>query len=172
MGRRHRFAYRSCSYYENEWQTFAAKQQTLLLFACHQDRIQAVRAPYRFGEHAAEFHAGSLASSTGLCANYLLVWEALKWAKGQGCSTYDLWGIPDEIAEAGSDGNEPPVPDRTDGLWGVYQFKRGFSKRVVCYVGAYDYVYNPLLYRLASSRLLGTDVLERVSTRLDRPGLG
>jgi peptidoglycan pentaglycine glycine transferase (the first glycine) len=42
---------------------------------------------------------------------------------------------------------------RSDGLWGVYRFKRGFGGRVVRSVGAWDYVYSPLLYWLAAKAL-------------------
>jgi hypothetical protein len=35
---------------------------------------------------------------------------------------------------------------RTDGLWGVYGFKRGWGGHVARSVGAWDKVYNPLVY--------------------------
>jgi peptidoglycan pentaglycine glycine transferase (the first glycine) len=38
--------------------------------------------------------------------------------------------------------------ERHDGLWGVYRFKRGFGGRVARFAGAFDRVYNPLMYRL------------------------
>jgi lipid II:glycine glycyltransferase (peptidoglycan interpeptide bridge formation enzyme) len=37
-------------------------------------------------------------------------------------------------------------------LWGVYRFKQGFSGREVTYTGGWDFVYNPLLYRLYQYR--------------------
>jgi lipid II:glycine glycyltransferase (peptidoglycan interpeptide bridge formation enzyme) len=45
---------------------------------------------------------------------YLLQWEVIKWAKAQGCATYDLWGAPD-------------VFDQSDSLWGVFRFKEGLG---------------------------------------------
>jgi lipid II:glycine glycyltransferase (peptidoglycan interpeptide bridge formation enzyme) len=88
--------------------------------------------------------------------NYLLQWEAITWAKEHGCTVYDFWGIPDAPAEEGEDGasgtggeggDVSPTNTRS-GLRGVYWFKKGFGGRAVEYPGAYDYVYNPLLYRL------------------------
>jgi peptidoglycan pentaglycine glycine transferase (the first glycine) len=76
--------------------------------------------------------------------NYALQWEAMRWAREAGCATYDLWGIPDEDEAT----LEAHYLERGDGLWGVYRFKRGFGGRVVRYAGAYDRVYNPVLYRL------------------------
>ena len=162
-GRRERFRPRHRNYYENEWQIFAEKKQTVLLMAFRQGRLLAVRAPYYFGKHAAEFHAGSLGNSSHLHSNYLLVWEAVKWAKNQGCSTYDLWGIPDEMGQAASVTRDPLVSDRTDGLWGVFRFKSGFSDNIVSYIGAFDYIYSPPLYALVANRFLGPKILDRVT---------
>lgn len=166
-GRRGNFIPRTFEYYEHEQKTFMDTDQTVLLMAFCQDQLLAVRTAYQCGDHAAEFHAGSLDEYTNLRANYLLVWEAIKWAKTQGCRTYDLWGIPDEVGQAVSEGKNPPVSNRTDGLWGVYRFKRGFSKNIVCYVGAYDYVYSPLLYTLISNRFFNTNTLNRAAIGLD-----
>jgi peptidoglycan pentaglycine glycine transferase (the first glycine) len=165
--RRGHFPHRSRSYYEHEWQIFADNKQAVLLTAVYEGQIQAVRTAHCFGKHAAEFHAGSWDSSADLHANYLLVWEAIKWARAQGCCSYDLWGIPGEIGLTLSEGNSLPVSDRTDGLWGVYRFKTGFSKNLVRYIGAYDYVYVPLLYALIASRLLSADMLDRLAAWMD-----
>jgi lipid II:glycine glycyltransferase (peptidoglycan interpeptide bridge formation enzyme) len=67
--------------------------------------------------------------------NYLLQWEAMKWAKARGCSVYDLWGAPDEFNEA-------------DSMWGVFRFKEGLGGQVVCTLGAWDFVPNPLWYAM------------------------
>jgi lipid II:glycine glycyltransferase (peptidoglycan interpeptide bridge formation enzyme) len=75
---------------------------------------------------------------------YLLQWEAIKWAKAQGCSSYDLWGVPDEDQET----LEASFLDRRDGLWGVYRFKRGFGGELYRAAQAWDRIFNPLLYKL------------------------
>ncbi len=33
-------------------------------------------------------------------ANHALQWEALQWARGRGCASYDFWGIPDALGRA------------------------------------------------------------------------
>jgi lipid II:glycine glycyltransferase (peptidoglycan interpeptide bridge formation enzyme) len=73
-----------------------------------------------------------------------------------GCTTYDLWGVPDEDEER----LEAEFTGRHDGLWGVYRFKRGFGGHLLRTVGAWDRVYAPARYRLyrwmlsARSRML------------------
>lgn len=74
---------------------------------------------------------------------YLLQWEAMRWAAARGCTEYDLWGIPDEDEET----LEAGFAERSDGLWGVYRFKRGFGGTVIRSAGAWDRVYSPWLYR-------------------------
>lgn len=127
----------------------------------------AVRMPAAFGNKAATIHSGSFDTHRKLKPNELLMWESLKWAKAQGCYTYDLWGIPDEIGQAVYEGKDPPVSDRTDGLWGVYRFKSGFSKNIVYYIGAYDHVYSPLLYALIMNRFFNADRLDRIAVWID-----
>ncbi len=145
-GKRASFSPRTYDSYKLEWQTFKENNQAILLMAYKDDRLLAGRMIFRFGTHAAEFYAGSLDEYTDLHPNYLLAWEAIKWAKAQGCHSYDLWGIPQEVGQAVYDGGDLPTSNRRDGLWGVYQFKRGLGKRVVFYAKTCDSVYSPLLY--------------------------
>ena len=73
---------------------------------------------------------------------YLVQWEAMRWARAQGCSEYDLWGVPDEDLET----LEADFTTRQDGLWGVYRFKRGFGGTLKRATATWDRIYNPLLY--------------------------
>ena len=72
--------------------------------------------------------------------NYLLQWEAMQRAKAAGCTSYDLWGAPDEFNE-----NDP--------LWGVYRFKEGLGGMVVRHLGAWDLPVQPWLYKLYTQTL-------------------
>ncbi len=71
---------------------------------------------------------------------YALQWTAIRWAKDRGCDLYDMWGIPDADEQA----LEVNFTQRSDGLWGVYRFKRGFGGRVVRYVGLWNKSLHPL----------------------------
>jgi lipid II:glycine glycyltransferase (peptidoglycan interpeptide bridge formation enzyme) len=167
-GRREGFAARTRAYYETEWQTFAKDGHGVLLMAYYQDLLLAVRTVHCFGKHAAEFHGGSAGKYQHLYPNHLLVWEGINWAKARGCESYDLWGIPDEIMREAGKERILPVSERRDGLWGVYRFKTGFSKNLVCYIGAYDYVYQPFPYLLITNRFLNKlDIRERIVAWMD-----
>jgi lipid II:glycine glycyltransferase (peptidoglycan interpeptide bridge formation enzyme) len=67
----------------------------------------------------------------------------MRWAKANGAKTYDLWGIPDEDEAV----LEEQFTSRSDSLWGVYRFKRGFGGEVMRSAPAFIRVYKPLLYK-------------------------
>lgn len=78
--------------------------------------------------------------------NYLLQWEAIRWARSQGCIEYDLWGVPDvDLSTLEANFNK-----HNSGLWGVYRFKRGFGGELRRSDGPWDRIYNPMIYRLYS----------------------
>jgi len=78
---------------------------------------------FQRGRRAWYFYGASSDEYRELMPTYLLQWEAMRWARTNGCETYDLWGVP----EASEDQLEAEFPHRSDGLWGVYRFKRGFG---------------------------------------------
>jgi lipid II:glycine glycyltransferase (peptidoglycan interpeptide bridge formation enzyme) len=55
-----------------------------------------------------------------------------------------MWGIPD----APPDQLEAQFEARSDGLWGVYGFKRGWGGRIVRSIGSWERVYNQVVYSL------------------------
>ena len=74
--------------------------------------------------------------------NYLLQWEAIQTLKESGCTSYDLWGAPDQFNES-------------DPLWGVFRFKSGFNGEVRRYIAAWDLPLRPLWYRIYTQVLPG-----------------
>lgn len=165
-GKREHFPPRSRSYYELEWEGLSRDDGAVYFLAFHEDRLTAVRSAYRYGAHAAEFHAGHEDNGPEVHANYLLVWKCIEWARAGGCKTFDLWGIPDDIGGSIEE-DERQYARRTDGLWGVYHFKSGFCRNVVSYVGAFDYVYSPIPYAVFSN-LLNRDAVERLAVWVER----
>lgn len=167
--RRAGFPARSKTYYLQEWDTFAPLGRLKLFVATYQDEVLAVRMPAAMGSKAATFHSASSDAHRNLKPNELLMWESLKWAKSQGCTVYDVWGIPNEVGEHLCEGK--PLPEKQEGgLWGVYNFKRGFGGQVVYYVGAYDYVYSKPLHwgmNLVTTRLGSFDKLAQVGDWLN-----
>lgn len=140
------FPPKSFDYYATELKTFMDCNRAGFFLAYYQGTLLSAHIVYSYGPHAAFFHQVSSGKFCNLNANCLLVWEDIRWAKSRSCRTFDLWGIPDDIDDPSCDEEQSNQPERTDGLWGVYKFKRGFCKDVVKFCGSYDRVYKPLLY--------------------------
>jgi lipid II:glycine glycyltransferase (peptidoglycan interpeptide bridge formation enzyme) len=164
------FPVRSREYYRQEWDALAPHGYLELFLARYQDEILAVRIPAIFGNKAATLHSASSDAYRELKPNELLMWESLRWAKSQGCTIYDVWGIPDQVGEHLYKGYPLPEEPR-GGLWGVYNFKRGFGGDVVYYVGAYDSVYSPFWYWTLNTAMTKLGSLEKLAQLGDRLGL-
>ncbi len=89
---------------------------------------------FYFAKRAYYLYGMSLDAHREKMPNYLLQWEAMQRAKGNGCSEYDLWGAPDEFNE-------------TDTMWGVFRFKEGLGGEVIRTLGAWDYPAGSLWYK-------------------------
>lgn len=105
----------------------------------------------KFGDTMTYVHGASSNSHRNVMAPYLLQWEAILFAKEQGCKQYDFWGIAPIIA-ADASGKITTFHEYTwqaDHDWsGITRFKVGFGGNPVQYPPAQDIVLQPLRYRL------------------------
>jgi peptidoglycan pentaglycine glycine transferase (the first glycine) len=141
---RDRFGVRTPAYYAAAYRLFVPQGRARLLLAEVEGEPVAALMVFALPPRAWYFYGASGNVHREKMPTYLLQWEAIRWAKSQGCSTYDLWGVPDEDEET----LEAEFTQRRDGLWGVYRNKRGFGGHLVRSVGAWDRVHAPVRYRL------------------------
>ncbi|MGA9191482.1 MAG: peptidoglycan bridge formation glycyltransferase FemA/FemB family protein, partial [Anaerolineales bacterium] len=150
-GERNEFGVHLPAYYRQAYTLFHPEDQCEILVAEHDGQPLAAVMVFARGRRAWYFYGASLDIERQRMPTYLLQWEAMRWAKAKGCLEYDLWGVPDEDEES----LEAQFTHRSDGLWGVYRFKRGFGGRLRRTPGAWDRVYRPLpymIYRLVAQR--------------------
>jgi lipid II:glycine glycyltransferase (peptidoglycan interpeptide bridge formation enzyme) len=150
-GSRNEFGVHEPGYYTLAYDLFVPQHAALILASHtddenddgteHNDDLAGVFV-FAVGKTAWYFYGASSSIKRNLMASYGAQWEAIQWAKRGGCTTYDLWGIPDADEAV----LEAQFEQRDDGLWGVYGFKRGWGGRIVRSAGAWDKVYNPLVY--------------------------
>lgn len=145
-GQRDQFGIHNPAYYQRAYDLFSVRDQCQLLQAEYEGSPLGALIAFRNGHRAWYFYGASSNAHREKMPNYLLQWEAIRWAKSLGCTEYDLWGVPDEDEET----LEAKFSQREDGLWGVYRFKRGFGGVLKRSVGPWDNVYNPFLYKLYS----------------------
>jgi lipid II:glycine glycyltransferase (peptidoglycan interpeptide bridge formation enzyme) len=143
-GNRDRFGIHSFEYYRRAFDLFSPKGQSSLLIARYNGVDLAAVMLFKAGHRCWYFYGASTEIERNRMPVYLLQWDAIRWAKNQGCTVYDLWGIPDYPEEI----LEEQFINRSDGLWGVYRFKRGFGGRIVRSPQTVDLVIQPLLYKL------------------------
>jgi lipid II:glycine glycyltransferase (peptidoglycan interpeptide bridge formation enzyme) len=131
-------------YYQRALEYFEPQGQCALFCAEFDGQPLAGLMVFTQGKRAWYFYGASSNHYRNLMPTYLLQWEAMKWAKDMGCDEYDLWGVPDESAEI----LESQFLERSDDLWSVYRFKRGFGGKLRRSVNAFDRVYHPGMYQL------------------------
>jgi peptidoglycan pentaglycine glycine transferase (the first glycine) len=141
-GARDTFGVHTLEYYQKAYELFQPLGECELLVAEYKGIPLAALMVFAHGERAWYFYGASTDEHRNLMPTYLVQWEAICWAREKGCREYDLWGVPDadiEILEAQFNG-------RSDGLWGVYRFKRGFGGVLHRTPDPWERVYNPMLY--------------------------
>lgn len=157
---RDRFVIRDESYYRFLWQTFMSGDRSpdindgpraLPLIAEVSGNPVAALVLFYFAKKAWYIFGMSREAHREKMPNHLLQWEAMRRAKLAGCTTYDLWGAPDEFVQ-----NDP--------LWGVYRFKEGLGGVVVRHLGAWDLPIRPVIYKLY------TELLPRILAIMRRRG--
>jgi lipid II:glycine glycyltransferase (peptidoglycan interpeptide bridge formation enzyme) len=141
-GKRDGFPVHSRAYYQKAFDLFLADNKCQLLMAYYEEKPLAGLMVFRTGITATYLYGASSDEERNRMPTYLLQWEAMCWAKKNGCKIYDLWGIPDVDDEELEGG----FTEESGGLWGVYRFKRGFGGILRRTVGAYEKVYNSRMH--------------------------
>ncbi len=68
--------------------------------------------------------------------NYLIQWEMIRWSLENGCTVYDLRGVPGIIE------------DENNAIYGLYKFKKGFAGQATEMIGEFDLQLKPLWHWL------------------------
>ena len=77
-------------------------------------------------QRATYLYGASSSANRQYMATYALQWEAIRTAKQQGCTEYDLFGVS-------------PYPEPFHPLYGLYRFKTGFGGKLFHRMGCWDY---------------------------------
>ncbi|MEI7846859.1 MAG: peptidoglycan bridge formation glycyltransferase FemA/FemB family protein [Chloroflexota bacterium] len=128
------FVIRDEAYYRVVWQSFAASSAPLIAETAEGEAVAGVFL-FHFAGRAYYIYGMSREAHRDLMPNYLLQFEAMRWARQQGCNVYDLWGAPELF-------------DERDSMWGVFRFKEGLGGQVRRTLGAWDYAPNHLWYQI------------------------
>lgn len=134
--KRQGFYAHSRSYHQKMWEVLHNAGMAHLLAAKYQGEIITTWVLFKFRDTLYYPYGASTREYREVMANNLVMWETIKLAKQWKCKYLDMWGALG------------PDPDPSDPWYGFHNFKAGYNPRAVEYIGSWDYVDKPWLYKL------------------------
>lgn len=110
---RHKFVPFSYAYIQKEIAAFAPDEQVKIFLAYYQKEVISAAIVVCDGHEAYYHHGASSSRHARVPSSYLVLWEAIRWAKTQGANIFNFYGIVDD---------NPKHP-----WFGLSRFKKGFG---------------------------------------------
>jgi lipid II:glycine glycyltransferase (peptidoglycan interpeptide bridge formation enzyme) len=123
-------------YHRNQWDILKKTDIPHIFLAKYQNQILSAFMIFKFKNKIYYPYGASLDIQRQVMAPNLMMWEVIKWGKKNKCISFDMWGSLAPDAKEGDFG------------YGFHRFKLGYGGQLVEFVGTYDFIINPLLYRL------------------------
>lgn len=134
--KRQGFYAHSSNYHRKMWEVLHPAGIAHLLVAKYQGEIITTWVLFKFNDTLYYPYGASTREHREVMANNLVMWETIRLAKKWGLKYVDMWGALG------------PEPDKSDPWYGFHTFKSGYGARHVEYIGTWDYVSKPVLYKL------------------------
>ena len=123
-------------YHRLMWETLKPAGMVRLLIASYKKEPLVAWMLLKFKDTLYYPYGGSSLKHKNFMASNLICWEAMKLGKKLGCQTFDMWGALG------------PDSDKSHPWYGWNRFKAGYGGKLVEYVGSYDLVLKPTMYKL------------------------
>lgn len=123
-------------YQESMWRILRKANIAHLFTATYQGNVLAAWICFVWGDTIYYPYGASSREHREVMAPNLMLWEIARWAKTRKLKYFDLWGA------LGTN------PDPNDPWYGFHRFKQGFGPKLVEYIGSFDLVIHPFLYRI------------------------
>lgn len=149
-GLRDNFVVRSLAYFQKMWDNLVEPGYLRLYVAEYEGQMLSGAISILFGNKCWYLYGASSNTLRNLMPNYLLQWEMIKWGKEAGCDIYDFRGISGDL-------------DSSNPLYGLFRFKKGFNGNYTEFIGEFDLVFNPLMYKLWD---VGVPLMKKVRSKL------
>ncbi len=131
-GMRDNFVTRPLSYFENMLDCLG--ENARLYMAYYEGKPIAGTLAARYGNKVWYLYGASSNAYRNVMPNYLLQLEMIRWAVDTGCDIYDFRGVSGDLS--------PENP-----LYGLYKFKKGFSGELTEFIGEFELVTKPFVYK-------------------------
>lgn len=136
--KRQKYYGHSHEYHKTVWETLSPSISHILIAYFENEPLAAYHL-FKFKDIFYYTYGGSSDEYRNLMGTNLLMWEAIRLGKTLGATTFDMWG------------SLPPGYDEKNPWAGFTRFKEGYGTEFVQFVGSYDLVIHPLLYKLYSA---------------------
>jgi lipid II:glycine glycyltransferase (peptidoglycan interpeptide bridge formation enzyme) len=136
--KRDKFTPRPLYYFKQMWKSLNENSNNLAemrLYIAEQENIcHAACLWVRVGKHVWYTYGASSTSGRELRPSNAIQWQMMRDARDAGASIYDMRGIAATLNEKSP-------------LFGLLRFKIGTGGKVIQYVGEWDFVLKPLIYK-------------------------
>jgi lipid II:glycine glycyltransferase (peptidoglycan interpeptide bridge formation enzyme) len=136
--KRDKFTPRPLNYFKQMWKSLNKNSNNLAemrLYIAEQENIcHAACLWVRVGKHVWYTYGASSTSGRELRPSNAIQWQMMRDARDAGASIYDMRGIAATLNEKSP-------------LFGLLRFKIGTGGKVIQYVGEWDFVLKPLIYK-------------------------
>ncbi len=138
--KRQKFYAHNRRYHQLMWETLKSAKIAHLLAANYQyqgkNHTLVTWIVFLFNDILYYPYGASSNNFRNVMASNLMMWEAIRWGKKNGAKLFDMWGALG------------PNPNPDDPWYGFHRFKQGYGGKLVEFIGSYDLIINPNLYRL------------------------
>jgi len=123
-------------YHQKMWQTMTGSGMGHLFKAVYEEKTLTTWMVFILNDTIYYPYGASSNEHREVMASNLMMWEVIRFGKDQGCRMFDMWG------------SLGPEPDEHDPWYGFHRFKQGYGAELVEFLGTYDLVIRPTLYKL------------------------
>lgn len=144
---RQKFYSHTPSYHTKMWETLGNQKSKIkdqnfnqlaahLLIARLDDKTLTAWILFTFHDTLYYPYGASSSENRNVMASNLIMWEAIRFGKRLGLHYFDMWGALG------------PDPDPKDPWYGFHRFKEGYGATHIEFVGSFDLVIKPQVYKV------------------------
>ncbi len=134
--KRQGFYLHSRQYHENLWKILKPTGMVHIMLSEYQGQVLSAFMLFVNQDKLFYPYGSSKFEHKEVMAQNLLMWETIKFGQKLNLKKFDMWGSLGPDAKEGEQG------------YGFHRFKQGYGGQLVQFVGTYDLVINPKLYKL------------------------
>lgn len=114
-------------YFRTMWKHLKDTGMMKILEAHYEDKVLVSWIMFIFNGVLYYPYGASSSEHRNVMASNLMMWEAIKYGKANGCKLFDMWG------------SLGPEPDKNHAWYGFHRFKKGYGGTLIEFIGTFDF---------------------------------